>query len=501
MPLNAVYAWGIGGGLWGCEPPPSRPRHTFCYIGGTIACLKFSQKNDFFSDPLPPYYFRGASQKNFPRNFCSFVHTFKTYFPFGFFLIRKQEVKKIFPENFHFFSDYLYTVMKKVISESELASIISESVNKVLTESFGVAQGAEAFADYILKRCLKYKSDNITRYLLKQILTDEPPEPFTAFTLTRAQVVKWFNYPLPQNFKKLNIVCCDSEDFDAQLNTDFFERKEFNLLIPFDYFVNSENYGKYKEIIMHELTHFTNYNQKNIVGNIHVDEGNITPGAENFANAILYLFQDTEINARLTSFWYGLNRCLALVFKDGVYYIQSKVNPEKSASFNTIQEVITTLKSICDNQLNYRAMRGHYLYLMDEATEREDITFGIDTFPMNPGECTNMISNVYFAILFGKIGLGIRMSKGNGVFRLPSIKSIFGKRELTFNSKNPFDKLGVGFTYEGIPNQQVLERKYNEIRNLIRTQLTSIWTSFNKRADRIAYEWCMKQLNPNKENV
>lgn len=387
--------------------------------------------------------------------------------------------------------------MKKVISESELASIISESVNKVLTESFGVAQGAEAFADYILKRCLKYKSDNITRYLLKQILTDEPPEPFTAFTLTRAQVVKWFNYPLPQNFKKLNIVCCDSEDFDAQLNTDFFERKEFNLLIPFEYFVNSENYGKYKEIIMHELTHFTNYNQKNIVGNIHVDEGNITPGAENFANAILYLFQNTEINARLTSFWYGLNRCLALVFKDGVYYIQSKVNPEKSVSFNTIQEVITTLKSICDNQLNYRAMRGHYLYLMDEATEREDITFGIDTFPMNPGECTNMISNVYFAILFGKIGLGIRMSKGNGIFRLPSIKSIFGKRELTFNSKNPFDKLGVGFTYEGIPNQQVLERKYNEIRNLIRTQLTSIWTSFNKRADRIAYEWCMKQLGNN----
>ena len=277
--------------------------------------------------------------------------------------------------------------------------------------------------------------------------------------------------------------------------------KVFNLLVPFEYFVEEENYGHYKEIVMHELTHFVNHNSNSMFGNLNVNENNITPGAENFANAILYLFQDTEINARLTSFWYGLNRCLALVFKDGVYYIQSKINPEKSVSFNTIQEVITALKNICDSQLNYRAMRGHYYYLMDEATDREDITFTIDTFPMNPGECTNKISNVYFAILFGKIGLGIRRPRGNGVFNLPSIKSIFGKRELTFNSKNPFDKRGVGFTYKGIPNQQVLERKYNELRNLIRNQLTYIWTSFNKRADRVAYEWCMEQLNPNKENV
>lgn len=390
--------------------------------------------------------------------------------------------------------------MKKVISESELACIISESVNKVLTESFSVAHGAEALADYILHRCLKYKGTKIIKYGLRSLFNKEPIEPFTAFTLNREQVVKNFEYPLPENFNKINIVCCDSEEFNAQLNTDFFERKEFNLLVPMGFFINNDEYEHYKEIVMHELTHFANHNNKLMLGNIHVDEENITPGAESFANAILYLFQDTEINARLTAFWYGLNRTFDLLFDDGLYYVRVK-GSEKTVSFKSIQDVIAALKTTCDKQLGYRAIRGHYYYLMDEATEREDITFGIDTFPMNPREGDAKISNVYCAILFAQAGMGIRNSRNNGVFRLPSLKSIYGKRELTTHSTYIYDRFGVGIRYDGIPNEKVLEKKYNEVRNCIRTQLTQSWQVFNKRADRIAYEWCMKQLNPNKENV
>ena len=395
--------------------------------------------------------------------------------------------------------------MKKVISESELACIISESVNRVLTESFGVAHGAEALADYILHRCLKYRGEKIISYSLQCLENEGTADPVTAFTLTREQVIKNFNYPLPPNFKKLNIVCCDCEDFNAQLNTDFFERKEFNLLVPIEYFVEEENYEYYKEIIMHELTHFVNHNNKAMIGNVSVNENNITPNAENFANAILYLFQDTEMNARLTQFWYCLVQKLELTYDGNVYTIHVKNTSDKTVQAKTIQEVISTLKSMCDRQLGYRNMKCHYSYLMDECNDREDITFGIDTFPMNPSICDKKISNAYFAILFAKSGLhGLAdeiRKRGNGTFTLPSIKSIYGKRELTINSKNVFDKFGIGIRCDGIPNQKVLEKKYNEVRNLIRTQLTQSWQSFNKRADRIAYEWCMKQLNPNKDNV
>ena len=90
---------GYIGGIGGVNALPTRPYGGFVISQPTIVCLKFSPKNDFFSDP-PLSFSKRRCQKNFSRKFSNFVHTIKNNFQFYFFCFINESPKKKFQKIF-----------------------------------------------------------------------------------------------------------------------------------------------------------------------------------------------------------------------------------------------------------------------------------------------------------------------------------------------------------------------------------------------------------------
>ena len=90
---------GYIGGDRGCEPPRPGGWRGFVISQPTIVCLKFSPKNDFFSDP-PFSFSKRRCQKKFPENFQILFTLLKNNFQFYFFCFINESPKKIFQKIF-----------------------------------------------------------------------------------------------------------------------------------------------------------------------------------------------------------------------------------------------------------------------------------------------------------------------------------------------------------------------------------------------------------------
>ena len=90
---------GCIGGDRGRERPPHPSLWGFVISQPTIVCLKFSQKNDFFSDP-PLSFSKRRCQKIFPEIFQILFTLLKNNFQFYFFCFINESPKKFFQKIF-----------------------------------------------------------------------------------------------------------------------------------------------------------------------------------------------------------------------------------------------------------------------------------------------------------------------------------------------------------------------------------------------------------------
>ena len=159
-------------------------------------------------------------------------------------------------------------------TESDIRHMVKESVERVLSETRGILNGRlRDLAVYIVER-LKTEDEFII-----------PAETLKDFT----------HYYAPT--KPLKVTKIDDGTTNSLASYNFSPTSEYDELVVND-FEGYRNVKSFVGTIMHELTHMVNRNMPNsrVQGGTSI---NATLPIEQVANAAIYLFQDTEMQARI----------------------------------------------------------------------------------------------------------------------------------------------------------------------------------------------------------
>jgi len=354
-----------------------------------------------------------------------------------------------------------------------------------LVETGGVATGMENLARYILKRCdMISKTDSFLKKFNRH-------RPFTAFYIQRKLLEKYSSYPIPEDCTRLEVFCGEIADAYAAISYNRYFGYTLHLP-PKMFYGYSEGNEEFLENLMHELTHFVNYNQKNKGGNVYSDREEIGEKTREIVKDLLYYFQDSEMNAHLTGFYYELkNRYI--IYKDEE---SGKIWAQKRGGYG-YGISLTNLKRFSE-KLGWKYMNAAIVTLRDEKIPSEKC-YDFSTFPKNGNKGMKWggyfgkgdYSNVYFAILFTLKRYG---DVENSVIKLPDYGFYFGRGECKWNK-------GEYQTEFNDVNTQELAMKYVLLKNKIRNQFFEKWEAFNRRADKIINMWAEEEMKNKKEET
>ena len=263
-----------------------------------------------------------------------------------------------------------------------------------LAEVGGVATGMENLARYILKRCgMASQTDSFYK-------KSRTKRVFDVFYIPRNLLEKYSSLPIPEDCKRLRVVCKDINGAFAALGHNKF--LGYTLYLPYSAFrKNPEKSGEFLEHLMHELTHLVNYNQKEKGGNVYSERSEIGEKTRKIVNDLVYYFEDSEMNAHLTAFYYDLKKTYEL-FRDrddGNIWIQRK----EGYGYCYGKEDLWKLKQT-SHALGWMYMNSAINALRTEGEPRKEC-YSFSTFPKNGNkglkwDVLGDYSNVYFAILY-----------------------------------------------------------------------------------------------------
>lgn len=173
--------------------------------------------------------------------------------------------------------------------------IIKETTSKLLLEYIEINETTEAFCNYLLKVILYMKQNNLSSYLV---------------------TYNWINfYDLSKyGIYGLFIKVLEDVNYVAAMNTSDLTFP--TLIINKKFFTKNISNDIIKTDIIHEITHLLDRFEKEYVYYKDYDNDSFLK-IKNIGHQILYLFDPTEINARLNESYYDI--------KDNIqYYFQNQ---------------------------------------------------------------------------------------------------------------------------------------------------------------------------------
>ena len=182
-----------------------------------------------------------------------------------------------------------------ILSESEIRSMVKECVGHILEYHHVVDSSFEKLADLIIQK-FNTGGGEISADLVNSI------NPY--FKTGKPLIVT------PKDSVN-GVAAYNPQTNEIEINTDpIFHRN-----------------GRTKESIMHELTHFLDDNKrtKPKVGALSFDKDSVNDTRTEFVNDILYYFNPSEIQARLTQYYYFLKQNPYMVSSDIQSYDNERV--------------------------------------------------------------------------------------------------------------------------------------------------------------------------------
>lgn len=166
-----------------------------------------------------------------------------------------------------------------ILSEGEIRSMVAECVERILEVHGAIDDRLEGLAKMIIGR----------------IRNDEKK-----FTLSKSDIEAY--YPYKNCPETLNV----SSEFLPQNVVAAYNPYTNTVKVRRSAIMYNDEY--LTEILMHELTHFVNNSESNNSLFSMGREGIGNEGAEAIAKKIMYLFEPTEMNARVSQFKYTLKQ-------------------------------------------------------------------------------------------------------------------------------------------------------------------------------------------------
>jgi hypothetical protein len=369
-----------------------------------------------------------------------------------------------------------------IITEKKLRKIISNIITEALSESFGVAHGVEDLARYIIKRCASFSHTAKFRAIRNKGYVGY------AFTLPNALLQKYTKYDIGNERLQVYWEPVSDEHF-AQIRKMW---GEYALCLNSRFFnANAESNATLIEHVSHELTHFINgIKSATPFGNrqIRTTKNRWGSGAMSLCNDILYYFEDTEMNARLTQFYYELkNKYSVRKDEDGGILADAngRITLFDKNNFENLKKASRSLR--------YDEMLSAYNAIMREKPYYYGtVSYGVDSFPVNPtgkeygpGEFGKERYNIYFAIL-----CALKGESRKDILDIPPFEYFYGKGTQKWadgNWKNFYNRADTA----------KLTMQFVLLRNKVRNQLSQKMSDFSRKADRIIYEWLQENgTNP-----
>ena len=338
----------------------------------------------------------------------------------------------------------------KTITDKDIESAVKQTLN----EAFGVPLFVESFVDFIIEYSkyaimeIKQNYQELYNRIVKNSGNGKYMEPIGEVPKSMIQnICPEFAELFP--FEFLRIWAKGGREEGAAYKNNLLLSCKNLLGVPGP---------SLKETLAHEFTHIINLRDSEGTGMN--PQLNSTNKAIGLAEMTCYLYQDTEMNARISGFWWELQQ-------EAMPYQEFKQLNPNGSPMSYINALIQG-----SNTIHFAEMGIIKRAVTNKSKFEQRLSPGCFSFDTFREEVNNSKKRFKLAVnYYWRVYKKVAKTRSNDVFRLPSFSAF-----LNMWAKD-------------------LQMAYNNIVRLIDSQIERKYMNFKKRIYRVAYEYYSRQTD------